>query len=329
MVHGAIAERHGTPDQRSGQTAPTGNYAAQGDNLAERTRKKLPIAAIIATIPLMIESVGVYIFGIGLSVYFSFTNTVVFPDYKLVGFKQYERLWSTDVWITAVKNIWIFGILSIIANLVFGYLLAVFMDQRIKQEDLLRTIFLYPFAMSLIVTGLVWQWVLDPNYGLTATMHELGWTSFYFSPLNDANTALYGLVVAGVWQGAGVTMAILLAGLRGVDAEIWKAARVDGIPAWRTYLFIALPMMRGAVATVLVLQCIGVLRIYDIIVSMTGAGPGNATMMPAVYVLQYLSDRQNAAQGMAAATTMLLPVVLVLIAVGLFRLFRRRKVVTL
>jgi glucose/mannose transport system permease protein len=295
--------------------------------LAERTRKKLPIAALIATIPLMIESVGVYIFGIGLSVYFSFTNTVVFPDYKFVGLKQYERLWSTDIWITAVKNIWLFGLLSIIANLVFGYLLAVFMDQRIKQEDLLRTIFLYPFAMSLIVTGLVWQWVLDPNYGLTSTMHELGWTSFYFSPLNDANTALYGLVVAGVWQGAGVTMAILLAGLRGVDSEIWKAARVDGIPAWRTYLFIALPMMRGAVATVLVLQCIGVLRIYDIIVSMTGAGPGNATMMPAVYVLQYLSDRQNAAQGMAAATTMLLPVMIVLVCVGAYRLFGRRKAV--
>jgi glucose/mannose transport system permease protein len=202
------------------------------------------------------------------------------------------------------------------------------MDQRIKQEDLLRTIFLYPFAMSLIVTGLVWQWVLDPNYGLNATMHEFGWTSFYFSPLNDAKTALYGLVVAGVWQGAGVTMAILLAGLRGIDAEIWKAARVDGIPAWRTYLFIALPMMRGAVATTLILQCIGTLRIYDIIVSMTGAGPGNATMMPAVYVLQMLSDRQNAAQGMAAATMMLLPVVIVLGGVGLYRAFSGRKVVT-
>ncbi|HWV00676.1 MAG TPA: sugar ABC transporter permease [Devosia sp.] len=296
--------------------------------MAERTRRKLPISSVIATIPLMIVSVGVYIFGIGLSVYFSFTNTVVFPDYKFIGFHQYERLWSTDIWLTAVKNIWLFGILSIIANLVFGYLLAVFMDQRIKQEDLLRTIFLYPFAMSLIVTGLVWQWVLDPNYGLNATMHEFGWTSFYFSPLNDAKTALYGLVVAGVWQGAGVTMAILLAGLRGIDAEIWKAARVDGIPAWRTYLFIALPMMRGAVATTLILQCIGTLRIYDIIVSMTGAGPGNATMMPAVYVLQMLSDRQNAAQGMAAATMMLLPVVIVLGGVGLYRAFSGRKVVT-
>jgi glucose/mannose transport system permease protein len=181
--------------------------------------------------------------------------------------------------------------------------------------------------MSLIVTGLVWQWVLDPNYGLNATMHGFGWTSFYFSPLNDANTALYGLVAAGVLQGAGVTMAILLAGRRGVEAEIWKAARVDGIPPWRTYLFIALPMMRGAVATAVVLQCIGVLRVYDLIVSMTGAGPGNSTMMPAVYVLQMLTDRQNVAQGMAAAATMLVPVVVVLAGIGIYRLFTGRKAV--
>ncbi len=293
--------------------------------MAERRRKAFPLAAVIATIPLMIESVGVYIFGIGLSVYFSFTNTRVFPSYKLVGWSQYVRLWSTDIWLTAFRNIWVFGFLSIVANLVFGYLLAVFMDQRIKQEDLLRSIFLYPFAMSLIVTGLVWQWVLDPNYGLDATMHGWGWASFHFSPLNDSRTAIYGLVVAGIWQGSGVTMAILLAGLRGVDAEIWKAARVDGIPQWRTYLFIALPMMRGAIATAVVLQCIGVLRVYDLIIAMTGAGPGNSTMMPAVYVLQMLTDRQNVAQGMAAATTMLLPVLVVIIGVGIYRLVAGRK----
>src|SRR4029453_1917081 len=156
------------------------------------------------------------------------------------GLDQYRRLWSSDRWLTAVNNIWFFGAMSIIANLVFGYLLAVFMDQRIRQEDLLRSIFLYPFAMSLIVTGLVWQWALDPNLGLQTAMHNVGWESFRFAPLADPEIALYGLVVAGIWQGSGVTMAILLAGLRGIDSEIWRAAKVDGIPTWRTHLFIAL-----------------------------------------------------------------------------------------
>ncbi len=141
-------------------------------------------------------------------------------------------------WLVSVNNIWFFGLMSITCNMVFGYLLAVFMDQRIRQEDLFRSIFLYPFAMSLIVTGLVWQWVLDPNLGMQAALRNLGWSSFSFAPLVDADTAIYGLVVAGIWQGSGVTMAILLAGLRGVDEEIWKAAKVDGIPTWRTHLFI-------------------------------------------------------------------------------------------
>jgi glucose/mannose transport system permease protein len=207
--------------------------------------------------------------------------------------------------------------------MVFGYLLAVFMDQRIRQEDLLRSIFLYPFAMSLIVTGLIWQWMLDPNLGIENVIHNLGWTSFHFSPLVDKDTAVYGLVVAGIWQGSGVTMAILLAGLRGVDEEIWKAAKVDGIPQWRTYLFIALPMMRGSVATAFVLQAVGVIRVYDLIVAMTGGGPGISTNMPAVYVIDMIGSSQNVGQGMAAATMMFVPVIAVLILFGLVA-WRRR-----
>jgi glucose/mannose transport system permease protein len=274
---------------------------------------------------MIIVAVGVYVIGIGFTFYLSFTNSKLFASYHLVGFDQYRRLWSSDRWLIAVHNIWVFGALSIICNMVFGYLLAVFMDQRIRQEDLLRSIFLYPFAMSLIVTGLVWQWILDPNLGIEQTLHNLGWTSLHFSPLVDPHTAIYGLVVAGIWQGSGVTMAILLAGLRGVDAEIWKAAKVDGIPTWRTYLFIALPMMSGSVATAFVLQTVGVVRVYDLIVSMTGGGPGISTNMPAVYVIDMITSSQNVGQGVAGATMMLLPVIVVLGIGGLFRWRQRMR----
>jgi glucose/mannose transport system permease protein len=290
-----------------------------------RGRRAFPIHAVIGTIPMIIVAVGVYVIGIGFTFYLSFTNSKLFASYHLVGFDQYRRLWSSDRWLIAVHNIWVFGALSIICNMVFGYLLAVFMDQRIRQEDLLRSIFLYPFAMSLIVTGLVWQWILDPNLGIEQTLHNLGWTSLHFSPLVDPHTAIYGLVVAGIWQGSGVTMAILLAGLRGVDAEIWKAAKVDGIPTWRTYLFIALPMMSGSVATAFVLQTVGVVRVYDLIVSMTGGGPGISTNMPAVYVIDMITSSQNVGQGMAGATMMLLPVIVVLGIGGLFRWRQRMR----
>ena len=194
--------------------------------------------SIIGTMPMIVVAVGVFVIGIVFSIIWSFTSSKLFPNFNFVGLAQYERLWATDRWLVSVNNIWFFGLLSIAFNMVFGYLLAVFMDQRIRQEDLFRSIFLYPFAMSLVVTGLVWQWMLDPNLGIQAAVRNSGWASFSFAPLVDGETAIYGLVVAGIWNGVGVTMAILLAGLRGVDAEIWKAAKVDGIPTWRTYLFI-------------------------------------------------------------------------------------------
>lgn len=279
-----------------------------------RRRPFTKLQAVVGTSPMIATAVGVFVICILFSVWWSFTNSKVFPSNTFVGMAQYERLWNNDRWIISVNNVWFFGVMSIVFNMVAGYVLAVFMDQRIKQEDLFRSIFLYPFAMSSIVTGLVWQWMMDPNLGIQETVRNMGWEGFSFAPLANGDTAIYGLVLAGIWNGVGVTMAIMLAGLRGVDAEIWKAAKIDGIPTWRTYLFIVLPMMRGAIITALILQATGVIRVFDLVVAMTQGGPGVSTQMPAIYVIQHITDRANVGQGMAAATMMLLPIA-VLIAV--------------
>lgn len=292
-----------------------------------RRRRMRNIHAIIGSIPMMTVSVGVFVFGIIYSVLLSFTNTKLFPKFNFIGLDQYERLWGEERWLVSVENIWIFGALIIIFQMTLGYLLAVFIDQRIKQEDTFRTIFLYPFAMSLVVTGLVWQWILDPNLGFSSAMQKLGFEDFVFAPLVNQTTAIYGLVMGGVWNGVGVTMAILLAGLRGIDAEIWRATRVDGIPAWRTYIYIALPMIRGALATALILQCTSIVRVYDLVVAMTQGGPGIATQMPAIFVIEHIQNRQNVALGMAAASMMLLPII-VLLAIKMaveWRAKRRRE----
>jgi glucose/mannose transport system permease protein len=286
------------------------------------------LMSIVGTTPMIATAVGVFVICIIYSFVLSFTNSRIFPAFaaeNFVGTDQYARLWSTGRWLISVNNIWFFGLLSIVANMTAGYLLAVFMDQRIKAEDWFRSIFLYPFAMSLVITGLVWRWILDPNYGIQATVRGWGFTEFAFAPLVNSGTAIYGLVVAGIWNGVGVTMAIMLAGLRGVDSEIWKAAKIDGIPAWRTYLFIVLPMMRGAILTAFILQCVGVVRVYDLIVAMTQGGPGISTQMPAVFVIQHITDRSNVGLGMAAATMMLLPVI-VLLGVQAFAQWRANQV---
>jgi glucose/mannose transport system permease protein len=230
-----------------------------------------------------------------------------------VGVKQYGILWSSNQWLIAVSNIWWFSVASLVINFGVGFIIAVFMDQQIRQESLFRSIFLYPFAMSLYVTGLAWQWILDPNLGLQVAVQNLGFKDFHFAPLGDPTQAIWGLIIGGCWQGAGVTMAILLAGIRSVDQEIWKASKIDGIPTWRTYLFIVVPMMRGAVATALVLQITGIIRTFDLVLSMTGGGPGIATTMPAMYVIQAIQQRLNVGQGSAAATMMLAPIAVLLL----------------
>lgn len=295
--------------QKSAETAAGHAGAARGET---RKRRRFNVQSVLGTTPMIATAIGVFVICIIFSIIWSFTSSKLFPNFNFIGLDQYQRLWKTERWTVSVNNLWFFGAMSLAFNMVFGYLLAVFMDQRIRQEDAFRTIFLYPFAMSSVVTGLVWQWMMDPNFGIQGTVRNLGWTDFAFAPLARGDTAIYGLVVAGIWNGIGVTMAILLAGLRGIDAEIWKAAKVDGIPSWRTYLFIALPMMRGAIITALILQVTGIIRVFDLVVAMTQGGPGISTQMPAIYVIQHITDRQNVGQGMAAATMMLLPVMILI-----------------
>lgn len=284
-----------------------------------RFRRRLTLLpSVIGTLPMAATAIGVFIVCIIFTIVWSFTSSKLFPTFNFVGLEQYERLWKTPKWLVSVSNIWIYGILTVGFNMIAGFILAVFMDQRIRHESVFRTIFLYPFALSAVVTGLVWQWMMDPNLGIQRTVNLLGFTDFRFAPIAQAETALAGLVIASVWNGVGVTMAILIAGLRGVDQEVWKAARVDGIPPWRFYLFIALPMMRGAIATAFVLQAVGVIRVFDLVIAMTGGGPGIATQMPAVYVVQAIGARV-VGQGMAAATMMLIPIAAFVIAQKIYK----------
>ena len=292
---------------------------------AGRRRLVGKLSSIIGTLPMMIVAIGVFVIGIIFTVVLSFTNTKFFlANIGFVGLRQYEILWSTPRWLQSVTNIWFYGFGHIALCLGVGFALAVAMDQRIRGEDAFRTIFLYPFALSAVITGLVWQLMLDPIWGLQAFVRSLGFADFTFAPLASGQTALIGMIVASVWNGVGVTMAILLAGLRGVDEEIWKAAKVDGIPTWRTYISIVIPMMSGAIATAAVLLIVNVVRTFDIVIAMTGGGPGIATQMPATYVIDNINSR-NVGQGAAAATCMLAPIAFLLVLQAILRWRAARK----
>jgi len=271
------------------------------------------LSAKIAAVPMILTALVIFLGGTVWTIVYSFTNSKLLPRAKFVGLDQYERLWGTSRWLISIENLMIYGVFSLIFSLVFGFFLAALLDQKIRYEDVFRTIFLYPFALSFIVTGLVWQWLLNPDFGAQSVVRWLGWESFAFNPLYDADIVIYGILIAGLWQGTGFIMCLMLAGLRGIDEDIWKAARVDGIPMWKTYLFIIIPMMRPVFITTLVIIAAGIVKVYDLVVAQTSGGPGNASEVPAKYVYDYMFQAQNLGQGFAASTMMLLSVLIVLI----------------
>jgi len=247
------------------------------------------------------------------SIFYSFTSSKSLPKENFVGLAQYTRLFKTSRWQESVENIAIYGICSLVFSLVVGFILAVLLDQKIRFENTFRSIFLYPFALSFIVTGLVWQWILNKNFGIQKVIQDLGFESFELDLLTSRNLSIYAIVIAGLWQGTGLVMALMLAGLRSIDQEIWKASRIDGIPTWRTYIFIVIPMMRPVFVTTLVLIAAGIVKVYDLVLALTGGGPGISSEVPAKYVYDYMFGNNNIGQGLAASTVMLVTVLIILI----------------
>jgi glucose/mannose transport system permease protein len=271
------------------------------------------MSAKIAAIPMIVTALFVFVGGAAWTVVYSFTKSGLLPRLKWVGLDQYERLWSTKRWLVSIQNLAIYGISMLVLVFVIGFILATLIDQKVRFENAIRTIILYPFALSFVVTGLVWQWILNPEFGIQSIVRGLGWKSFTFDPLYTPEIAIFGVLIAGLWQGSGLVMVLMLAGLRGIDQEIWKASRIDGIPAWKTYLFIVIPMMRPVFITTLVLVISGIVKLYDLIVAQTGGGPGIATEVPAKYVYDMMFAASNLGQGFAASTMMLATVALVII----------------
>lgn len=306
--------------------SPTGQLKGMSANGSRPPIKLLRnLNAKIASIPMVLTAVVVFVGGTAWTVLYSFTNSRLLPRANFIGFDQYVRLWAAPRWILAVENLAIYGVLMLVFSLLIGFILAALMDQKIRFEDTFRTIFLYPFALSFIVTGLVWQWLLNPDFGVQAVVRSLGWTNFQFDPLYDQQIVIYGIVIAALWQGTGLVMCLMLAGLRGIDEDIWKAARVDGIPTWRTYVQIIIPMMRPVFVTTLVIIAAAIVKVYDLVVAQTSGGPGIASEVPAKYVYDYMFHAQNLGQGFAASSMMLLSVIIIVVPWAYLEFGGRRR----
>jgi glucose/mannose transport system permease protein len=262
--------------------------------------------AHLALLPMAFTALVCYLGATLWSIRISLSSSRTFPVNDFVGLAQYRRLFANERWLHSLANLGVYGALFVLACLLLGFVLAVLIEREVRTAGALRLVFLYPYAMSFIATGLAWQWLLNPQFGIQETVRRWGFAQFRFDWLVDQDRALYTIVIATVWQAAGLVMAILLAGMRGIDPDIWNAARLEGIPAWRLYASVIVPMLAAPFATAALLLLTAVAKLYDAVVAMTQGGPGTASEVPAKFIMDHLFGRANIALASAGATVLVL-----------------------
>ena len=280
----------------------------------------------LALTPAVAITLVAFIGAICWTVFMSFTESRRFPEYA-IDFsdwaRQYERLFRDNGWAISLRNLIVLGLGSFLA-IIFGFILAAMIDREKRGEGIFRTVFLYPLAVSLIVTGVAWRWMFNPSFGVQAFLHSLGLTWVNFDWLSRGDTAMYGIILASVWQGSGFYMALMLSGLKSINTEIWSAAKLDGVGLWRLYTEIIIPMMKFTFLTCAILLSLGVVKAYDIVVAMTNGGPGQATWVPGYFTINAYWAKSNLAYASAAAVIMLAITGLIFLPLVLLTAWRER-----
>ncbi|TDR05885.1 carbohydrate ABC transporter permease [Marinomonas communis] len=297
-------------DRLLSKRSKTKREAVRGGGLQAFFQEWLPKLVLSPT--LAVTAVFVYGFILWTG-YVSVSKSRMIPNYEFAGLDQYERLFNSPRWAQALDNLAVFGILYILVCILVGLALAVLLDQKIRGERILRPIFLYPMALSFIVTGTAWKWMLNPGLGIEKLMHDLGFENFQFDWIIDSDMAIYTIILAGVWQASGFVMAMFLAGLRGIDQDQVKAASIDGASMPRIYWNIILPQLRPMFMTAFVILAHMAIKSYDLVIAMTGGGPGFATELPATFMYTHTFTRNQLGVGAASAMIMLFTVAAVIV----------------
>ena len=255
-----------------------------------------------------------FVYGFVLwTFYISLTKSKMLPRYEFWGIDQHLRLWSNPRWFNAVENLLIFTVLFVAICLLIGIILSILLDQKIRAEGFLRTVYLYPMALSFIVTGTAWKWMLNPTMGIEKLFTDWGFTDFTFDWLVNRDMSIYTIVIAAVWQSSGFVMALFLAGLRSIDDEIVKAAKIDGASLYSIYITIILPMMRPVFMSSIVILLHISIKSYDLVIALTAGGPGISSDMPAVFMTQMAFHRSEIGLASASAVMMFLTVLAVVV----------------
>ena len=255
--------------------------------------------------------------------YLSVTESTFLPAHRFAGAENFRVLFDDHRWWVAYSNMFVFGGLYLSGCILLGGGLAILLDRLTRHETLFRTIYLYPMSLSLVVTGLAWQWILNPTSGIQKIVRGAGFEEFRFNWLVSPDFAIYTIAFAAIWHGTGLIMILFLSAIKSVDIEIWKAARIDRIPTWRVYFNIILPQLRATLLTAVMLLGFQVVRSFDVVVALTDGGPGYASDVPARYVFEFFFERGRIGQGAAGAVVMVATMIAIVLPYLWFEIRRK------
>jgi glucose/mannose transport system permease protein len=288
----------------------------------DKLRRWVPI--FVLTPSIIASFVYVFVFC-GWTFYISLSDSTLLPTYGFKGLQAYSDLWANRRWGVAYSNLFFFSVFYVTMAMAVGLLLALLIDQKVRAESFWRTMFLYPLAVSFIVTGTVWQWLYNPTSGIEFFVHQLGWTDFHFALTTDRKNAVWAIIITGIWQSSGFAMALFLAGLRSVDGDIVKAAQIDGASTFRTYRKVILPSITPIFLAVAVVLLQFAIKTFDLAVALTNSGPGISTTFPATYVYDLMFQRGEIAEGAAASIMILVALAVVLVPYSIYLVWRQKR----
>ena len=285
----------------------------------ERWLPQLVISPAFALSVLFFYGLSVWIGGLSL------TGSTTTVQWNWVGLEQYARLFDDETWWLSVRNMAVFLPLSIGLPLVLGALLAILLDQQIRIEGFLRTMYLYPLALSWIVAGTLWRWMLAPDIGFESFLKRHGFPNASFVLKVTAATEIYTIALVAVWHSTGFVMAMFVAGLRSIDDSIIKAARIDGASMPRVYWSVILPALRPTVFSALIILLPAMIKTYDLIAVLTQGGPGHSSVLPAYFMFDRFFAREQMGLGAAAGTIILMTCIAVALPYIVLELRRQQR----
>jgi glucose/mannose transport system permease protein len=279
--------------------------------------KLMPILFIMPSV----ITVGVFVYGfISWTGFISFAKwNDVLPNYTLVGFENYRKLFANMRFQIDLRNTLVFTFIFVISCLVIGLLLAIFLDQNIKSEGIFRNLFLLPMAISFVVSGVIWHWLFNPgsiqlgNIGVNQLFEKLGLNFLTCGWYTDPKIGIIAVAIAAIWQFSGYTMALYLAGLRGIPVELREASAIDGADKWQIFYYIIFPLLKPITFGAIIILGHISLKIFDLVVAMTGSGPAFSCDVPALFMYDTTFRGNHFAQGASIAIILLLLISLLII----------------